>query len=81
VILTLTSQNGCDSIVTLELNMESISRATVYQTICEGEEFTYRDLTVSESGIYDIVVSNSNACDSIITLELTVNQPADGISP
>ena len=77
---TLTSQNGCDSIVTLELNMESISRATVYQTICEGEEFTYRDLTVSESGIYDIVVSNSNACDSIITLELTVNQPADGIS-
>jgi len=77
---TLISQTGCDSIVTLELEMEFIPRATIFKTICEGEEYTYRDLTVNESGIYETAVSNTNSCDSIITLELTVNQPADGIS-
>ena len=77
---TLISQSGCDSIVTLVLEMEFIPRATIYQTICDGEEFTFRDLTINESGIYETSVSNTNSCDSIITLELTVNQPADGIS-
>jgi gliding motility-associated-like protein len=76
----LTSHTGCDSIVTLELEMELIPRATTYKTICEGEEFRFRDLTVNESGIYETTVSNVNSCDSILTLELTVNQPADGIS-
>ncbi|MDA8693272.1 gliding motility-associated C-terminal domain-containing protein [Saprospiraceae bacterium] len=77
---TLISESGCDSIVTLELEMELIPRATIYKTICEGEEFIYRDLIVNESGIYETSVSNTNSCDSIITLELTVNLPADGIS-
>jgi gliding motility-associated-like protein len=37
-------------------------------------------MILSESGIFESIINNTNSCDSIITLELTVNQPADGIS-
>ena len=76
----LSNEYGCDSIVTVELEIEMMPRATIYKTICEGEEYSFRDLIVNESGIYETRISNNNSCDSILTLELTVNQPADGIS-
>jgi len=76
---TLISSHGCDSILIVELEMEPILRKKIYKTICEGESYGYADITANESGIYETIVSNNVGCDSIITLELTVNQPADGI--
>ena len=77
---TFMNQNGCDSIVTVVLEVEAIPREMIFQTICEGENFVFRDMTLTEEGVYESIVNNTNSCDSIITLELTVNQPADGIS-
>ncbi len=76
----LTNEYGCDSIVTVELDIELMPRSTIYKTICEGEEFSYRDIVANESGIYETRFSNTGSCDSIVTVELTVNLPADGIS-
>jgi len=67
---TLTDVNGCDSIVTLKLTIGSNSAATVYDTICAGQNY----YGYTTSGIYTDVFSSANACDSTRILNLTVKQ-------
>lgn len=65
---TLTDMNGCDSIVTLKLNISSNSAATVYDTICAGQNY----FGYTRSGIYTDVFSSATGCDSTRILNLTV---------
>ncbi|MGC6428271.1 MAG: T9SS type A sorting domain-containing protein [Flavobacteriales bacterium] len=72
----LTSFNGCDSTVTLNLELYNATfKDTVIQT-CQ-QEFTFNNITYSESGIYQQTLLNSQSCDSIITLTLLL---ADNLS-
>ncbi len=41
-------------------------------TICEDEEFIYRDEVISEDGIHRFTFEAPDGCDSIITLDVTV---------
>lgn len=45
------------------------------KTICNGETFTFKGNTLTQSGTYIDTTSNAVGCDSIITLNLTVNAP------
>jgi hypothetical protein len=70
-----TNINGCDSTHTLNLTINSASEyGTDSQVHCD--EFTWIDgITYTESNnIATFTLVNDNNCDSIVTLDLTINQ-------
>ena len=70
----LSSSLGCDSIVTLNLNVNGIDTNTVNLSLCENElPYTWNGLTFSSSGTQSTSLSSSLGCDSIVTLNLSVN--------
>ncbi len=72
-VYTTTAANGCDSIVILHLTINNSEIGeTEYITICYGETYTWNGQTYSASGIYNITLQNTNGCDSVVTLQLTV---------
>ncbi len=64
--------NGCDSIVTLNLRVNPISRSVIRETICEGESYVFGDRIVRETGIYRDTFTAQNGCFIILQLELDV---------
>ena len=71
--LNLQTINGCDSIVTLTLTVNPVANTTLSATICEGSVYTENGFNVSEAGSYTQTLQTVNGCDSIVTLNLTVN--------
>jgi len=73
--LNLTSINGCDSIVTLDLTVNSTLFTPLFATICENElPFIQYGFNVSEAGMHQRTLVSASGCDSIVTLDLTVSQ-------
>ena len=70
---TLTSESGCDSIVTLTLNVNPVFNTELTATICEGQVYNEQGFNVSEAGVYTQTLQTINGCDSIVTLTLNVN--------
>ncbi len=69
---TLTAFNGCDSLVTLHLNVNLSYESFHQETICHGEYYTFDGFDETVSGEYDVVLSTVNGCDSILHLSLEV---------
>ena len=65
--------NGCDSIVTLNLTINPVANTTLSAAICEGTSYTENGFNVSEAGTYTQNLQTVNGCDSIVTLNLTIN--------
>ncbi len=70
---TLTNNTGCDSIVTLVLTVNNSTNATVTASICQGDSYTFGNMVYTNAGMYQDTVTNANGCDSVITLNLSVN--------
>ena len=70
---SLQSVNGCDSIVTLTLNVNPVFNTSLTATICEGSAYTENGFNVSEAGVYTLNLQTVNGCDSVVTLNLNVN--------
>ncbi|MEE1143022.1 MAG: T9SS type A sorting domain-containing protein [Bacteroidales bacterium] len=70
---SLQSVNGCDSIVTLTLNVNPVFNTSLTATICEGSAYTENGFNVSEAGVYTLNLQTENGCDSIVILNLNVN--------
>ena len=70
---TLVSSIGCDSILTLDLTVLPINTETVLDTICDGGIYDFNGNIISAAGTYIDTVLGTNGCDSIVTLELTIN--------
>ena len=76
---TLTNENGCDSIVTLDLTINNINSGTDTQAHCD--EYTWIDgITYSESNLIlaTFTLTNESGCDSIVTLDLIINNTNSG---
>ena len=75
--VTLTNASGCDSIVTLDLTVSPNNIGTDIQTACGSftwiDGVTYTSSTNTPQHI--IIGGNVNGCDSIVNLNLTINQP------
>lgn len=68
-----TAANGCDSTVTLQLNV--IDPSVPFNesaTICFGESFVFGTQTLTASGSYTEIFNSSAGCDSTVVLQLTV---------
>ena len=70
--ITVQDVNGCDSVVTLHLTVNSL--VTTEETIIACDSYEWNDETYTESGDYTYTTTAANGCDSIVTLHLTINQ-------
>jgi gliding motility-associated-like protein len=64
---------GCDSTVTLNLLILSNDFTNIQRQICEGDTYLFGGVQLSSSGNYLDTLQNTNSCDSIISLTLTVS--------
>ena len=71
---TFQTKNGCDSIVTLNLQVNEVIRTTLNQSICQGTSFSFNNQSLSETGDYQNTLQSTSGCDSIVTLNLQVNE-------
>lgn len=69
----LTSILGCDSIVNLNLEVLTAGTNFVTPQICEGEVYTYAGQSYTETGFYSFNIPGPTDCDSLISIDLTVN--------
>lgn len=71
---TLVNSLGCDSIATLELTVMPTTYSTTPVSICQTDlPYIWNTKSYTQSGIFKDTLVNSVGCDSIATLELTVN--------
>ena len=79
--LTGAAANGCDSIVTLDLSITNSANSTDTHSACgsytwiDGVNYT----TSNNTATHTIIGGSVNGCDSIITLNLTINNAANSI--
>lgn len=65
-----TGENGCDSTVTLVLNLLPLQFTNLQATICAGDSYDFDGLLVTDAGTYTATYTGENGCDSIVTLIL-----------
>lgn len=71
--LTTTSViTGCDSIVTLDLDVKPRKETYINAAICGGETYSINGFNESKNGIYTLNLKTAQGCDSIVTLDLKV---------
>ena len=70
---TLQTVNGCDSVIVLTLSVNPVYHDTINVSICEGSVYTENGFNESEVGTYTQNLQTINSCDSIVTLNLTLN--------
>ena len=68
-----TAENGCDSVVTLTLEVLPVQETNLAVSICAGDAYDYNGELLTDSGTYTFVFSGENGCDSTVNLVLTVN--------
>ncbi|MBV6654300.1 MAG: gliding motility-associated C-terminal domain-containing protein, partial [Mameliella sp.] len=68
---TLQTAEGCDSIIELELILLSPPEPTLIEDVlCEGTIYIIGDTTLTEPGMYDLVLTSEAGCDSMVMLVL-----------
>ncbi|MBQ2438621.1 MAG: T9SS type A sorting domain-containing protein [Paludibacteraceae bacterium] len=70
---TLTSINGCDSIIRLVLKVNPTYFFEETKTICRNDVYNFHGRLISEPGIYYDSLIASTGCDSIYKLVLKTN--------
>lgn len=70
---TFVSRYGCDSIVNLTLGFYTPLTTTLDEEICEGGSFVFGGKELKQTGIYKDTLPDIHGCDSIVVLNLTVN--------
>ncbi len=73
---TILNGNGCDSLVTLNLTINSSSGSSFSATACDQYTWPLNANTYTNSGNYTTTLTNSVGCDSTVTLMLTINKSA-----
>jgi gliding motility-associated-like protein len=72
-IANLTTTNGCDSIVTLNLTVNPTTSTIVDTAICQGAAVSIGGQNLQTTGQYNFTFQSQSGCDSLVTLNLVVN--------
>lgn len=71
----LNGVTGCDSTVSLNLTVLHSTSSTYVQTACDSYTWALDGSTYTSSGMYTATLTNTVGCDSVVTLDLTINVP------
>jgi len=74
--LSLSSQAGCDSVLTLHLKVHPVYGTTLYDTICQGNFYSNYGFSLpsgTSGGTFTKTYSTVHGCDSTVTLNLHVH--------
>ena len=78
--VTLATTKGCDSTVTMNLTVNYQNTGTDVQVACDSYEWPLNHNIYTESNNtaqYTLIGANAAGCDSVVTLNLTVNYKKD----
>ena len=76
---TYPAANGCDSTVTLNLTIQNATNATVSVTACDSYTWINGQTYTTSTNTPTVTLVNAHGCDSIVTLNLTINNGATGV--
>jgi hypothetical protein len=76
---TLTNSVGCDSIVTLNLTINNTTNSTATVSACDSYTWINGITYTSSTSTPTFTLTNASGCDSIVTLNLTINNTNTGI--
>lgn len=76
----ISNADGCDSLITLNLTMINSSSGIDVQTACESFTWIDGNTYTSNTTTATYVLSNSNGCDSVVTLHLTLTNLIEDVS-
>ncbi|MBK7343954.1 MAG: hypothetical protein IPJ06_13200, partial [Saprospiraceae bacterium] len=68
----LVNQAGCDSLLTLNLLVNSAPTTSLQTQICAGQTYPFHGQTLSSPGVYAANLQTSAGCDSTVQLTLNV---------
>ncbi|WP_258098294.1 T9SS type A sorting domain-containing protein [Marinoscillum pacificum] len=77
---TFTSTTGCDSTVNLNLIVNPSFNEEISETICSGDFFSFDGSDLTEEGTYIATYQSTSGCDSLVTLDLVINNLDNGVS-
>lgn len=77
--ITLAAQDGCDSIIQLNLDVSPTTYSEIDAYLCVGETYTLYDVTTTEAGNYEANTINERGCDSIISINLQLFGSSFGV--
>lgn len=77
---TVTASLGanCTASASHTVNVLQPTSSSFSESICAGSSFTFKGQQLTQTGSYNDTLVNSVGCDSVITLNLTVNAPLQG---
>jgi len=78
---TIANSLGCDSVITINLTVNNTSSSTISATACISYTGPSGNYTYTVAGVYADTIPNSVGCDSIVTINLTLNSTSSTISP
>ncbi|MDB9702162.1 gliding motility-associated C-terminal domain-containing protein [Flavobacteriales bacterium] len=70
---SLVNNQGCDSILLLDLTITQTTSSIVSVSACDSFTWLLNGMTYNSSGVYSDTITNSQGCDSIVSLNLTIN--------
>jgi PKD repeat protein len=76
---TLTNAAGCDSVVTLDLTINSSNTGTDTQVACDTMIWIDGNVYSASNNTATFTLTNTAGCDSVVTLDLTINNSNTGI--
>jgi hypothetical protein len=69
---TDTNSVGCDSVITLDLTIDTSYQDTTTQFACVSYTWSENGQTYMNSGVYQVTYQDQNGCDSTLYLDLTI---------
>jgi hypothetical protein len=75
---TLTNAAGCDSVVTLNLTINNSNTGTAVETACDSYTWIDGNVYTSNNNTATHTLTNAGGCDSVVTLNLTINNSNTG---
>jgi gliding motility-associated-like protein len=73
---SMTTVAGCDSILTLILNVDTVTTSTTNANVCSTQlPYVWNGNSYTVAGTYTVTLQNAAGCDSVATLNLVVNEP------
>ena len=71
---TTTSSLGCDSTIKLHVTINATTTSTTDVTVCPSQlPYNWNGTDYNAAGTYQFTTTNAAGCDSIATLNLTIN--------